>query len=89
VECPVIAVPESIRVNISELQLDGAIQVKDLQLPADVTVKNDPDAIVVTCTPKAVEAEPAAVPGAPVAADKAEPEVIGRKPGEEGEAEAE
>jgi hypothetical protein len=90
VECPVISVPESIRVAVNELQLDGVIQVKQLQMPPGVIVKNDPDAIVVSCVPKAIEAEPApaaaaAVPGAP---EKAEPEVIGRKV-EEGEAEAE
>lgn len=80
VECPVISVPESIRVNVSELQLDGIIHVKELSLPGEVTVKNDPDAVVVSCVPKAVEADEAATPGAPGAAtDKAEPEVIGRK----------
>jgi large subunit ribosomal protein L25 len=88
VECPVISVPDSIRVNLGELQLNAAIHVKDLVLPPNVVVKNDPDAIIVQCSPKQVEVEaPAAAAAAPVA-EKAEPEVIGRKV-EETEEEAE
>lgn len=79
VECSVISVPDSIRVSIADLQLDQAIHVKDLKLPEGVTVKNDPDAIVVQVSPKEVEAE-AAVPGA---GETAEPEVIGRVKEEE------
>jgi large subunit ribosomal protein L25 len=82
VECPVISVPESIRVNISELQIGQAIHVRDLTLPAGVVVKNDPDAIVVQLVQKILEAEAPVV--APVA-EQAEPEVITKKkePGEE------
>lgn len=74
VECLVIAVPESIRVNIGELQLDQFIHVKDLVLPPGLIVKNDPEAIIVQVAPKAVEVAPAAAPV--VAAEQAEPEVI-------------
>src|SRR6202453_3927802 len=63
VECLVIAVPESIRVNIAELQLNQAIHVKDLTLPPGLIVKNDPEAIVVQCSPQVAEAPAAAVPG--------------------------
>ena len=80
VECPVNAVPDSIRVNIGELQLDQSIHVRDLHLPPEVKVLDDPDAIVVHIRPPQVEAEAAA---APVAAEQAEPEVIGRKAAEE------
>ncbi len=83
VECLATAVPESIRVNIGELQLDGIIYVRDLQLPPDVKVMADPDAIVVHVAPPQVEAEAAAPP----AEGAAEPEIIGRKPAEEGEEE--
>src|SRR5437763_4351929 len=34
VECPVISVPESIRVNIADLQIGMAIHVRDLTVPA-------------------------------------------------------
>src|SRR5262245_41328820 len=88
VECLAIAIPESIRVSITELQLEQAIHVKELTLPEGVKVLNDADAIVVQCVPKIVE-EVAPAPGAAVApaAESAEPELIGRKKPEEAEEE--
>ena len=83
IECPAISVPESIRVNIGELQLSQAIHVRELNLPPGVTALNDPEAIVVHITAPAVEAEAAAVPGV----ETAEPEVIGRAKAEEEEGE--
>ncbi|MFO0966730.1 MAG: 50S ribosomal protein L25 [Gemmataceae bacterium] len=77
VECPVIAVPESIRVHVGELQLEAAIHVKDLQLPEGVIAKNDPEAIVVQVVPKVAEEE--VTTGAAAPGETAEPEVIGRK----------
>jgi large subunit ribosomal protein L25 len=85
IECLAIAVPESIRVNISELQQGAAIHVRELQLPEGVKALDDPDAVVVQVTIPQAEPEPAA---APAAAEQAEPEIIGRKAAEE-EAEAE
>jgi large subunit ribosomal protein L25 len=84
VECLAIAVPESIRVNISELQLGGIIHVRDLVLPPGVKAMAEPDAVVVQVTLKQVEPE-AAVAVAPTEA--AEPEVIGRQRTEEEESE--
>jgi large subunit ribosomal protein L25 len=81
VECPVASVPESIRVNVGELQMDQIMHVRDLVLPEGVVVKNDPDAIVVQVTQKVVEAETPAAP----AAEQAEPEIIGKKKEEETE----
>ena len=78
VECLAIAIPDSIRVNINELQMDGAIHVKDLTLPEGVKALDDPDAIVVHIKPPVVEAE---APVAPAAT--AEPELIGRPKAEE------
>jgi large subunit ribosomal protein L25 len=81
IECLAIAVPESIRVNIGELQIGQALYVKDLKLPDGVTTAVDPDAIIVQVAAPKVEEEAAA----PV--EVAEPEIIGRKekPEEEGE----
>lgn len=84
VECAADSVPESVRVNINELQLGGAIYVRDLHLPPDVKALADPDAIVVHVTAPQLEPEAAAAP----TAEQAEPEVIGRKAAaEEGEEE--
>jgi len=85
VECLAISIPESIRVNIHELQIDSAIYVRDLVLPPDVKVMTDPDAIVVHVTAPVAEPEPAAA--AAEAPGAAEPEVIGRPKAEEEEAE--
>jgi len=82
VECPALSPPESIRVNIGELQLGQAILVKDLKLPEGVKALTDADAVIVHVTQKMVEEE--AAPAA-VAPTTAEPEVIGRKPTEEAE----
>jgi large subunit ribosomal protein L25 len=85
VECSVTNVPESIRVNVGELQLDQVLYVRDLALPEGVVVKNDPDAIVAQVTQKVVEGETAVTP----AAEQAEPEIIGKKKEEEEEEEKE
>ncbi|HZZ81682.1 MAG TPA: 50S ribosomal protein L25 [Gemmataceae bacterium] len=84
VECLIVNIPESIRVNVGDLQIDQAIHVKDLPLPEGVKVKNDPEAIVVQISKK--QEEVAAAPAVP-GAEAAEPEVIGRKAEEEPEEE--
>jgi large subunit ribosomal protein L25 len=84
VECLAVRVPESIRVNVHELQLGGVIHVKDLVLPPDVKALADPDALVVQVVAKQVEPVPGA---APAAAEAAEPEIIGRAKPEEEEGE--
>ncbi len=88
IECLAIAVPDHIRVNVGELQIDQAIHVRDLVLPEGVKAMADPEAVVVLVKAPVTEAE--AAPGAPPAAgETAEPEVIGRqaKPAEGEEAE--
>jgi large subunit ribosomal protein L25 len=80
VECQATAIPDSIRVVVTELQIGQAIHVRDLKLPDGVTALADPEAIVVHVTQKQAEAE---TPAAEPAAESAEPEVIGRKAAEE------
>jgi large subunit ribosomal protein L25 len=80
VECLAARLPESIRVNVTELQLGGAIHVKDLHLPEGVKALDDPEAIVVHIKAPEAVPEPAA---AAEAGAQAEPEVIGRKAAEE------
>jgi large subunit ribosomal protein L25 len=78
VECPALDVPDNVRVNINELQIEQAIHVRDLKLPENVKVLDDPDAIVVHVIQKQAEPE-SAVEAAAAAAAAAEPEVITRK----------
>ena len=83
IECLAISIPESIRVNVGQLQMGGAIHVKDLTLPPDVKAMDDPEAIVVHVVAKQLEEEAATEP----AAETAEPEVITKKAAPEEEAE--
>lgn len=82
VECLAIAIPESIRVNIGELQIDQAIHVRDLKLPEGVSVLNDPEAIVVQVAAPVTEET-----ATPMMGEQAEPEVIGRQKAEKEEGE--
>ena len=81
-ECTADAVPERIHVLVGKLQIGGTVKVHDLELPAGAKALADADDAVVTCTVLVEKGEEAAAGGA-------EPELIGRKPAEEGEAEAE
>ena len=84
VECLAISIPESIRVNVGELQIGAAIHVRDLVLPAG---GQGPGRSRCHCGSRdGAQVEPEAV-AAPVV-EQAEPEVIGRPKAEE-EAEAE
>ncbi len=83
IECLAISMPDSIRVNIGELQIDGIIHVSDLKLPEGVKAMTDPDAIVVQVKPPIAEAAAATAE----AGEQAEPEVIGRQKAAEEEEE--
>jgi len=75
VECLALSIPDSVRVNIGELQLGQAIHVRDLKLPEGVVSITDVDSVVVQVTAPQTETE--AVPGAPgEVMEKAEPERI-------------
>lgn len=76
VECPAIAIPESIRVRIDGLLLGQAIHVKELDLPAGVKALDDPDLVVVQ-----VKQQQVVLPEPTTLAPEgtAEPEVITKK----------
>lgn len=84
VECPVMAIPESVRLSVAALKLGSNLTAADVVLPEGVKLLSDPAAIVVICSAP-VEADET-----PAVAEVGEPEVIGRKPKEEeGDEEAE
>jgi large subunit ribosomal protein L25 len=83
VECLATAIPEKIQVRINQLNKGDSITIAQLEIPPGVKVLTDPEAIVVQCVEAAVE------PEAEVVTEAAEPEVIGRKPEEEGAEEEE
>jgi large subunit ribosomal protein L25 len=83
IACPASVIPEKLAVNVNHLALNGSILLNALELPEGAKIlAADMEAIVVECVvpvelPDEVAAE--AAPG--------EPEVIGAKEKEEGEAE--
>ncbi len=88
VECLAIQIPDSIVVKISTLEIGHVVHVRDLEVPPNTKILNNPDAVVVRVAQPGAELDlTAAGEGGEGAA---QPEIIGKKPaeGEEG-AEAE
>lgn len=84
VECLVTEIPELIRHNVSDMEKDSVLHIKDLHFPTGVKCLQDPDLIVATV--KEIQEEVAPVEGAE---GSAEPEVIGKGKEEAGEEGAE
>jgi large subunit ribosomal protein L25 len=59
VECLPRAIPESISVDVSELDIGGSIHVRDLALPEGVALRSDPDLSVASVIMPKVEEEAA------------------------------
>ena len=78
IECPLGAIPESIRIDITNLTLGEPIHVKELTLPEGVRVLEAPEAVVVQLKLPGIEAvvAPAGAAAAVPGATPAEPEVI-------------
>ena len=85
VRCLPTDIPDSIAVNVTALQINQGIKVKDLVLPSGVEGLNDKDSLVVNIVAPAEE-ETTTATAAAAAPGATEPEVIakGKKP-EEGE----
>jgi large subunit ribosomal protein L25 len=74
------SIPNHIDIDVSELGVGDSIHVRDLKLPAGVTVLDDPDAsVVVVAAPKVNATDAAADAAAAAAASTAEPEVLRAK----------
>lgn len=81
VECLPTAIPEQIRVEVSQLGIGDGLRVRDIQFPEGVKPIADADMVVVVIAPPAeVVEEEAEVLPEEIAA---EPEVIGREAGRE------
>jgi large subunit ribosomal protein L25 len=85
-ECLAIQIPDGIPVKIGELQIGQAIHVRELELPPNTVIKNDPETVVVQVKQMLAEEPTAAEAAEP---GPAEPELVGRKvkEAEEGEEE--
>lgn len=71
IKCRAGSIPDSIKVDVSELQVDQAVHVSDLKLPPDVTVDADPELLLVHVVTRAAAPEPTEAAEGPV-----QPEVI-------------
>jgi large subunit ribosomal protein L25 len=76
-ECTPDAIPDHLHAVINSLDVGGAVKVRDLQLPPGAKVIADPDEVLVTCVRPGEKAESEEQ-------EAAEPELIGRKPAEDG-----
>jgi large subunit ribosomal protein L25 len=85
VECPAIEIPDNIVVKIGAMEVGSMIHVRELEIPPNITVLNNPESIVVRIAKQGEVPEVGAA--APGEEGPAQPEVIGRKPSEEGEEE--
>jgi large subunit ribosomal protein L25 len=70
VECLPRAIPESITVDVSELEVGGSLHVRDLVLPEGVALRSDPELSVASVIIPKVEEEAAPV-AAPVEGEAA------------------
>ncbi|ODU00668.1 MAG: ribosomal 5S rRNA E-loop-binding protein Ctc/L25/TL5 [Planctomycetes bacterium SCN 63-9] len=60
VTCPAGAIPDVIKVDVSNLQLNQGIHVRELTLPQGVVATADPEQLVVHVVEKGTQAEPVA-----------------------------
>ena len=78
IECEAASIPDKLEANINHLKLGETITVADLDLPEKARLLGSPEAVVVQCI-EVVEQEEEEV----AEIEPAEPELLGRKPGEE------
>lgn len=81
IECFPTDIPEKIYVNVENLKIGDAIRVKDLDIPSNITVLDDPEQTVVSVVPP--EAEEVVSEEEALTEAAAEPEVIKQKKPEE------
>ena len=80
IECPAGSIPEKIFINVKNLKLNDTIMLGGIELPDRAKAVGDPELMVVHCIVPLVRGDDEGEGGA------AEPEVIGGKKDEEGEA---
>jgi large subunit ribosomal protein L25 len=78
VECLPADIPDSIKVDVSKLNINDYIRVKNLQTGSNVKILSDPEVVIVTVVPPAKEEEPVEE-----VVETAEPEVIKKGKAEE------
>ncbi len=82
IECEALSIPERLEVSVKELHIGQSITAGQVPLPAGAKLLSDPEVIAVHCIEAKKEEEEVTAEAGVV-----EPEIIGRKPDEEEEAE--
>lgn len=72
INCKAGAIPDSLKVDVTNVQVDQGIHVRDLVLPPDVTVNADPDVLLVHVVVRGAQEEAAVAEGE----SPTQPEVI-------------
>ena len=80
-ECPAMAIPEKLEINVNNLELGDSILASSIDLDKEVTLLCEPGTILAQCMEPVPDME-----DEQVADGNIEPEVIGRKAGEDEEA---
>ena len=70
-------IPESIEVDISELQINDSFSVADVKITGDFTIENDPEDSIVTVVPPTDEPSEEEVEAMEGESATEEPEVVG------------
>jgi large subunit ribosomal protein L25 len=84
------SIPDHIEFDVTNMVIGDSVHVSDLKMPEGVEVLDDPEtSVAVLAAPRAVIEETAAVEPVEGAEGVAEPEVIGKGPGDEEEGEGE
>ena len=76
IECLVVSIPEKLILRLGGLKLDSHLNADSIELPQGATLVSDPTTTIVSCA-KPMEVSEGG------AGDGAEPEVIGKKAGDE------
>jgi len=84
IECSVVAIPESFRIDVDDLEIEQSLHVSDLAIDPGIKVLDDLEGVVVVMHPPRVVEETEAEEE-DLADLSTEPEIIGRKPEEEDE----
>ena len=82
VECLPGDIPKHIDCDVTQLHVGQHVEARDLQIPAGVTLLDEPDRVIVSLSHARLEAAPAAAAEG-AEAERAEPEVIKKTKAEE------
>ena len=82
-------IPESIEIDISELDVNDSYSVADIKVLGDFTIENDPEESVVTVVPPTEEPTEAEIEAMEGESETEEPEVVGEEKEDDEEEEKE